>query len=105
MLAASNQQLLQANNYMDQMKTSTDHMYASLSSIEIELQPLIQMVEAFVGEGGDCSFIKTHYHTLEARLCKQALPAMLYVGLLTFLTGFFGIFMVTNGLIINKRYE
>jgi hypothetical protein len=52
-LLASNQQLLQANDYMDQMKTSTDHMYASLSSIEIELQPLIQMVEAFVGEGGD----------------------------------------------------
>ena len=35
---------------------------------------------------------------------EQALPAMLYVGLLMFINGIVGIIMVANGLIINKRY-
>ena len=35
---------------------------------------------------------------------EQALPAMLYVGLLMFINGVVGIIMVANGLIINKRY-
>ena len=89
---------------MVNMEVATGQLFASLTSIELELQPLITLMNAFVDEGGDCSFINEHYHKLEKRLCSQALPALLYVGLLTFLNGVFGIFMVTNGLIINKRY-
>ena len=61
-------------------------------------------VEDFVKDGGDCSFLHDHYHKLESRLCKETLPAMLYVGLLMFINGILGIVMVANGLIINKRY-
>ena len=42
-----------------------------MSTIEKELEPLIGMVEKFVDEGGDCSFLHEHYHKLESRLCKE----------------------------------
>ena len=45
--------------------------FTSLSTIEKELEPLIGMVEKFVDEGGDCSFLHEHYHKLESRLCKE----------------------------------
>jgi hypothetical protein len=42
---------------------------------------LLALVDAFIVDGGDCSFLHEHYHTLESRLCSEALPAMLWVGL------------------------
>lgn len=54
--------------------------------------------------GGDCSFLYDHYHKIEARLCKAALPALLNVGFATLLNALFGVVMVSMGLTINKRY-
>ena len=82
----------------------TIELHKNLTAVEKEVQPLISNADK-LADSGKCGFLNSYYHKLESRLCSQALPAVLYVGLSMFLNGLFGIFMTCLGLSINQRMK
>lgn len=81
------------------VKTYSDN----LKSTETELDP-VNAEMATLKKKSYCGFVATHIDKISARLCAQALSSMLNVALACLLNALFGVFMIWNGLLVNKRF-